>query len=166
MNLFLQIREALGLTQEALAQLLGVQVGLLKMAETNRRTLPPQAMQRLVWFLNFVRNLSPTQESIQFSPEAVSALLLQIKKKKRETDALVQKQDTKRKQMQSRLVFASAFSAQFPAENHQSETARLNALTLEARSHLQYETEAELEIRVRQAGLTAMVKFLEGLLAG
>lgn len=40
MNLFVQIREALGLNQETLAQLLGVSLGLLKMAETNRQHAP------------------------------------------------------------------------------------------------------------------------------
>lgn len=49
MNLFLFVRNSLGIGQEALAQLLDVHHSTLKMAEKGHRTLPPAAMQRLMW---------------------------------------------------------------------------------------------------------------------
>lgn len=162
MNLFLLVREALGINQESLAQLLNVNLSMLKMAETNRRNLPLPAWQRLEWMASLVQNLPVSDEAMEFQTEAVSDLLLKTRKKKREADSLVQSIDTKRSQMKNRLAFQPAFSAQFPAETHPSEALRMNALVFNAQTFLKYEdTENELLLRVRQAGLAAMIAFLE-----
>ena len=167
MNLYLQVRQAFGFSQEVLAQLLGVQTGLFKMAETNRRTLPAHAMQRLVWMLDFVQNLPDNSredfaQSEAFPADAVAELLHKIKKQKRKLDKILDASQQKKKQMQNRFLFQEAFLQKFPADTHQAETSRLNALILEAESYFIPEnSEDELLIKARQVGIEAIIAFLE-----
>ena len=162
MNSILIVRQAFGFSQEAMAQLLGIQLGLLKMAETNRRNLPQKALTRLLWMEKLVENLLENKTTPVFPAEAVSFLLLKTRKKKRETDLLVKAIDTKRKQMQNLVEVQTAFDAMFPAETHPSESLRMDALVFNARIFPdQQDLELELDLRTRQAGLAAMIAFLE-----
>lgn len=165
MNLFLFVRRALGLSQEALAQLLGIQTGLLKMVEINRRNLPSTALQRLAWMVAFVQNLPASVESPKFDPETVAHLLHKTRKKKREIDRVLQSIEAKRSQMKNRLSFQSAFFTQYPKEAYPSETSRMVALAVEAETFLKNEdTGKELEFRTRQAALAIEIAFLEQLI--
>jgi len=164
MNLFLFVRQALGLSQEVLASLLGVNLGLLKMAEINRRNLSPDALLRLVWMVDYVKNLTEVTEvtEVKFPADALANLLLVSQKKKRETDRLLEAMETKRKQMLNLQPFQTAFHAKYPAETHISEALWLNAMAYKASAFLdQQNLELELNLRARQAGLAATIDFLE-----
>ena len=161
MNLFLFVRQALGLSQEVLASLLGIKLGLLKMAEINRRNIPSDALFRLAWMEDCVKNL-PEVDEVQFPDEAVADLLHVTRKKKRETDLLLEAMKTKRKQMLKLKPFQTAFHAKYPAETHIGEALWLNAVVFKANTFLnQQDLELELNLRARQAGLVATIAFLE-----
>ena len=162
MNLFLFVRQALGLSQDALAQLLGIQLGLLKMAEINRRNLPSKAIVRLNWMVNYVQNIQEEENGVHFPAEAIADLLNKTRKKKRETDRLLKGIETKRKQMQNLQRFQTTFLAVYPMETHTSEAMRMNALGYNAGIFLEQEDpETELNLLTKQAGLAGMLAFLE-----
>jgi transcriptional regulator with XRE-family HTH domain len=164
MNLFFLVREALGLSQEALAQLLGVQISILKMAETNRRNLPPDALRRLIWLNSQVQQLSQQALPPVYQAEAISDLLRSTQKKKWELDTALESVRRKKKQMQNRLTLQPEFTQQFPPENFPSEASRINALVVQAQIFIDHEDkESELLLRARQVGLEAMIAFLKNL---
>ena len=97
MNLFLIVRNGLGINQEALANLLGVSLALLKKAETNQRNLPADAISRLVLILNWLQNLPENRPEKAYPSELVGGLLQKTKKKKRDLDARIENIKTKNK---------------------------------------------------------------------
>jgi transcriptional regulator with XRE-family HTH domain len=162
MNVFHQIRNALGLNQQSLANLLGVSLALIKKAETNHRNLPADALSRLVWMLDLVQKLPENKIEWTFSDESVVDLLHKIKKKKSELDDAIEKSNLKNQQMQRRLLLKTALVQQFPADKFHAEASQINALGFEAQSFLQQDnSENELNLLVQQAGLAAMIDFLE-----
>lgn len=162
MRQLLFVRNSLGISQEALAQLLGVHRSTLKMVETGRRTLPREAYDRQLWMVNFLESLGEAGEEETFASATMEDLLLQLRREKQKADKEVEAMGTQFRQMLKRKIFDAAFLSRFPAENHPSEASRISAIDWEAQSFLTHRDEAvRLEMLARQIGLAAMVDWLE-----
>jgi len=162
MNSFVLVRNGLGINQEALANLLGVSLALLKKAETNQRNLPADAISRLVLILNWLQNLPENRPEKAYPSELVGDILQKTKKKKRDLDARIENIKTKNKQMQNRLLFQTAFVEKFPEEKFPAAASQIAAFRYEAQSFLEQEdSENELFLLAQQSGLAAMIDFLE-----
>jgi transcriptional regulator with XRE-family HTH domain len=136
MNLLLLVRESLGLNQETLAGMLGVSMSTYRMAETNRRNLPPEAVARLTWMYNTVQSL-PETNGPSYKPEDFKVILHRARKKKVKMDKDLTESATKWKQMQNRIAFQPLFQEQFPPENHVAETSYMAAQVYYAKHFFQ-----------------------------
>jgi transcriptional regulator with XRE-family HTH domain len=162
MNLFLIVRNGLGINQESLANLLGVSLALLKKAETNQRNLPAEAISRLVLILDWLQKLPENRSEKTYPSVLVGDLLQKTIKKKRELEARIENRQTKNQQMQKRLLFQTAFEVKFPEEKFPAEASQILALSYEAESFFQQEDpEYELFLLAQLSGLAAMIAFLE-----
>jgi transcriptional regulator with XRE-family HTH domain len=161
MNLLLIVRQSLGFNQETMAGLLGVKITTYKMAETDRRSLPSEALSRLTWIYNTVQSL-PETDAPPFEPLDLKTVLHKTRKKKMTFDKAVEETNTKWKQMQKRLAFQPLFQEQFPADNHFAETSYMAAQVYYAQYFIQSTNrQEELHIKAMQVGLAAMLEFLE-----
>jgi hypothetical protein len=95
MNLFLYVRQKLGITRETMAALLGTKPGLYNMAEINRRNLSPDAMDRLIWLWQTLQAF-PDPETTAFSKTDLDLLLHKTRKKKKDIDQALQASETKK----------------------------------------------------------------------
>jgi len=161
MNLLLLVRESLGLNQEALAGMLGVPMSTYRMAETNRRNLPPEALARLTWMYNTVQSL-PDTDRPPYKPDDIKVILHRVRKKKIKMDKDLEELATKWKQSKNRLAFQPLFQEQFPPENHVAETSYMAAQVHYAQYFIQStDLQEELHMKAVQVGLAAMMEFLE-----
>ena len=162
MNLLLIVRQSLGLNQEAMANLLGISLALLKKAETNQRNLPAASLQRLISMHGILQELPENKTEKIFATDSIADLLHKTKKKKRLLDKAIEKASLESQQMQNRLLVQTALLEKFPPENYPAEASQINALGFEAQSFLQQDdSENDLHLLAQQAGLAAMIDFLE-----
>lgn len=165
MNLLLLVRESLGLNQEALAGILGVPMATYRMAETNRRNLPPEALARLTWMYNTVQTL-PETDLPPYELQDIKTVLHKTRKKKLKLDKELEETNKKWKQSKNRLAFQPLFQEQFPPENHIAETGYMTALMYYAKAFIQSaDRQDELHKKAMQVGLAAMMAYLESELA-
>ena len=161
MNLLLLVRESLGLNQEALAGMLGVPMSTYRMAETNRRNLPPEALARLTWMYNTIQ-LLPETDLPPYELQDIKTVLHKTRKKKLKLDKELEETNKKWKQSQNRLAFQPLFQEQFPPENHIAETSYMAAQVHYAQYFMQStDLREELQMKAMQVGLAAMLEFLE-----
>jgi transcriptional regulator with XRE-family HTH domain len=161
MNLFLYVRQKLGITRETMAALLGTKPGLYNMAEINRRNLSPDAMDRLIWLWQTLQAF-PDPETTAFSKTDLDLLLHKTRKKRKDIDQALQASETKRAQMHHRLLLQPLFLQKWPAENHPSGSQMLQGMIYDAQSFLQSsDAEKFLHQKAVQIGLEAMLAFLE-----
>lgn len=133
MNSIQKVRRALGINQEALAQLLGISVSLLKMAETHKRSLPFHADLMLDWMLKRVEALpefpmkAPETDAGELEEE-----LVRLRRRKIRLEKLLAAEAEKRKQMQGLVLFCDDFALQYPSSEYPSAGMRINALRYNA----------------------------------
>lgn len=162
MNVFHFVRQSLGISQEALANLLGVSLSLLKKAETNRRNLPFASLNRLVWYYQTLQQMVPEADGP--TGQALADLLQQCQAKLRNLEADIINREIKTRQMKMRRALQAPFQAQFPPMEFPQAQSQMMALDLEARTHLEGDAnEMLLLLRARKAGLQATISFLKDL---
>lgn len=164
MNVFHFVRQSLGISQEALANLLGVSLSLLKKAETNHRNLPFASLNRLVWLYQTLQQMAPEAAVPPVQAQAVADFLQQCEAKLRHLEADIINRETKTRQMTIRRALHAPFQAQFPPIEFPLAHSQMMALDLEARTHLEGDAnEILLHLRARKEGLQATISFLKGL---
>jgi transcriptional regulator with XRE-family HTH domain len=162
MHVFHFGRQALGLSQEELARLLGLGLPLLKLAETNRRDIPSDSLNRLAWIYQTIQNNSPEAEAPDFPSRNVDDVLQQCRAKLRKLKSEITNRQKKNRQMALRLAVKPKFLMQFPESAFPQVHSQFLALDLEAEAYEQgEEKDALVLLMARKAGLQASISFLK-----
>ena len=163
MNNAAKIREAFGMSQEAMAQLLGISVSLLKMVEYGKRNLPSSALPVFDWLLEKAENLSsnPVPENPAHGTDLEIETMV-LKKKLRAIESQLSKTGTKSIQNRRLLEMGPQFKAHFSAPEYMSANSRIDAVLAFAAIDVKEEKpKAKILLEMERAGILAMLQFAE-----
>jgi len=157
------IRLVFGIQQEAMAQLLGISLSHLKMAETGKRMLPASALPVFFWLESEANRLSSTasaNEEAELLDFAIELLIL--KKSKRQLEKKITKIQLQGKQNQRLVQLGPGFRAQFPFAQFPSPSMRMDALVYNAGIEIQYsDVKSSILLQMELEGIQAKIRFLE-----
>ena len=169
MNSIQKVRRSFGLSQEALAQLLGISISGLKMAETNKRFLSIEAEAMLDWMVEKVEQMPEfpevERETATEDLEGLREELVRLRRRKICLEKLLLAEAGKRKQKQGLILFCPDFSQQYPASKYPSAAMQIKALQYNARLIVEMPENVQLtRVRMNLAGINAMIGFLENMM--
>lgn len=113
MDLIRTVREALGISQQELARILGVSLSLLKQVETARRKLPSDARIMLALMYDLVQNIDP-QAKAEVPPVSDTwkeRKLKLVRARLGKVELELEKWETKLKQAECRIEMVKALRA-------------------------------------------------------
>ena len=163
MNNAAKIREAFGLSQEAMAQLLGISVSLLKMVEYGKRNLPSSALPVFQWLLEKAENLSsfPVPENPAHGTDLEVETMV-LKKKLRSVESQLSKIGSKSIQNRRLLEMGPQFKEHFSGPEYMSANSRIDAaLAFAAIDVKEEKPKVKILLEMERVGILAMLQFAE-----
>lgn len=164
MDLIKTVREALGISQQELARILGVSLSLIKHVETGRRRLPSDARSVLAFMYDLIQNIDPQakEEAPPVSDIWKDRKLKLVRARLATVELEIEKWETKQKQAESRIKVLEAMRAD-PLEKISVSQGNFMAL-LEYDTGLSQDPEKQKpywDLVLRMEGLKAVLKRLE-----
>jgi transcriptional regulator with XRE-family HTH domain len=162
MNDLKKVRKAFGLTQEALAFLLGMSTGLLKMIELGKRNLPSSAVVIFQWLEAEAHRL----ESIPVADVKTDGIDLTVErlilqKRLRSLNKNLQKMDETGLQNLRLLEMGPRYKEKFPLPDNDPAQLMLGAVLIYAAVSLKEEDQkAKILLLMERAGVEAKLQVL------
>lgn len=165
MNELKKVRKAFGLTQEALAFLLGISTGLLKMIELGKRNMPASAVVKFQWLHAEVQRLgSLPVPDVQTDGIDLTVERLILQKALRSVNEKLQKMDGISLTNRRLLEMGPRFREKFPmAENDPAQLMLGSVLTYAAIDLKEGDPKAKIQLLMEKAGVEAKLQVLNQL---
>ena len=157
------IRLVFGISQEALAQVLGISLSLLKMIEAEKRNLPPSALPIFLWLNSEANRLnSKPAEPENSETQDFEIELLILKKSKRQIEKEIAVLNRKQDQSHRLVQLGQGFNLQFSTIQYPSASIRMDALVYNAGIQIQYaDAKTKILLQMELEGVLAKMQFLE-----
>lgn len=164
MDLIKTVREALGISQQELARILGVSLSLIKHVETGRRRLPSDARSVLAFMYDLIQNIDPQtkEEAPPVSDIWKDRKLKLVRARLATVELEIEKWETKQKQAESRMIVAKALRTDTSRKISGSQENWLDSLKYDANLSLDPDKQKPYwDLILRMEGLKAVLSRLE-----
>ncbi|HPI12185.1 MAG TPA: helix-turn-helix transcriptional regulator [Catalimonadaceae bacterium] len=167
MNELKKVRKAFGLTQEALAFLIGISTGLLKMIELGKRNMPSSAVVIFQWLQAEAQRLeSFPVPDVKTDGIDLTLELLILQKKLRLVNEDLQKLDNATLQNLRLLEMGPRYKEKFPLPENDPAQLMLGAVLTHAAVSLKEEDQkAKILLLMERAGVEAKLQVLNQMVS-